>query len=176
MSKRMPKQKPGESEQSVGTPRDFLDAVEKRLGIDGFEWDLAASEDNTIVPIHYYYDPDTQTDVAVKNHFDETDNALVQEWSIYGWNWLNPPFGDINPWVKKAWEESRRGVHTAVLVPASVGSKWWAAWVDNKAYVTYLTGRLTFVGHTKPYPKDCALLLYAPFLAGGSCYWNWKQP
>lgn len=158
MSK-MPAQKPATSEQVVATPLDFLSKVKIRLKVDDFVMDLAASGDNT---------------VTYNGWYTEKENSLIQNWNYDGWCWLNPPYSDISPWTIKAWEESRKGAHIAMLVPASVGSNWWRQHVDNKAYITFLNGRITFVGHTKPYPKDLALLLYAPFLEGGSCIWRWK--
>jgi phage N-6-adenine-methyltransferase len=159
----MPEQKPGRSEQTVCTPPEFLDAVRRRLGIDEFDCDLAADETNTVVPEKFY---------------TEQDDALVQPWKFAwseGWNWCNPPYADIGPWVEKAQMEAYvHGTNTAMLVPASSGSNWWMHWVDGKAYVTFLNPRIKFVGHKTPYPKDLALLLYAPFLHGGSCVWRWK--
>lgn len=159
----MPQQKPGHSEQSVRTPKEFLDALKKRLFISEFEIDLAADKDNTVAPFYY----------------DEEKNSLIQPWLLEddqdGWSFCNPPYSDIAPWVKKAYEESANGAKIAVLIPSSTGSNWWAQWVNNKAYITYLNGRITFVGHSSPYPKDLAVLLYAPYLAGGSCVWRWKK-
>lgn len=82
---------------------------------------------------------------------------------------------NISPWAEKAWTEAQNGAHVAMLVPASTGSNWWRAHVDGKAYITFLNGRVTFVGHSSPYPKDLALLLYAPFLSGGSTVWRWRE-
>lgn len=158
MSKKMPPQKPGKSEQSVATPPEFIRAAKRRLGIDEFAIDLAADDNNRIT--HTYYGEDT--------------DSLKQSWLWDGWCWLNPPYTDIKPWVEKAWNESRYGAHIAVLVPAAVGSNWWRNHVEGKAYITYLNGRITFVGHTTSYPKDLALLLYAPFLEGGHTTWRWK--
>lgn len=156
----MPLQRPATSEQVVATPPLFLEALKVRLGIEDFAWDLAALADNTVAP-RGFYSPE--------------ENSLDQPWHLHaGWLWLNPPFSDITPWVQKAWDESRQGATIAVLVPASTGANWWSHHVLGKAYVTFLNGRLTFVGHTAPYPKDLALLLYAPFLEGGACWWRWK--
>ena len=181
--KKMPKQKPGQSEQVVCTPDNFLAAVKQRLGIQQFTWDLAATRKNSVCGPEWCY--------------TEQDNALVQPWNLlrnvitrepdgdHGdilrttterqWNWCNPPFSNLRAWVFKAWRESEDfGACTAMLVPASVGANWWKDYVEGKAYVTFLNGRLTFKGHDKPYPKDMALLLYAPYLQGGSCVWRWK--
>jgi hypothetical protein len=92
-----------------------------------------------------------------------------------GWNWLNPPFSDLRTWVQKALEESRQGAHTAMLVPAGVGANWWRDWVHTKARVLLLNGRITFVGHNQPYPKDCALLLYEPNVIPAYETWTWMD-
>jgi phage N-6-adenine-methyltransferase len=156
--RRMPRQKPGTSIQEVATPADFLSAVKRCLNISEFIMDLAADAHNTVAA----------------DYLTEQDNSLEQPWPKHGWCWLNPPFSKLEKWVEKAWIESREGAQIAMLVPASVGSNWWSYWVDNNAYITFLNGRITFVGHTAPYPKDLALLLWAPYLRGGSCIWRWK--
>jgi len=156
----MPKQKPGKSKQDYGTPPELLTAVRKRLHISEFIMDLAASADNTVAETYY----------------TEEDDALVQPWALWGgeWCWLNPPFGSIEPWVAKACNEAENGAHIAMLVPASVGSNWWSAYVEFYSYQLFLNPRLTFVGETTPYPKDCALLLYTPLALTGNECWRWK--
>lgn len=148
----------GRSKQDYGTPPEFLSKVYRRLGIHGFDWDLAASPENSVAPFL----------------FTEEDNSLIQDWDeCYGWLWLNPPFANIEPWVKKASECKESKI--ALLVPASVGANWWRDYVHNKAHVLFLNGRLTFVGETQPYPKDCALLIYTPYVKGGYEVWNWRE-
>lgn len=157
----MPPQKPGKSEQVVVTPDEFVEAVKFRLNITGFNYDLAADADNT----------------KATSYYSKEDDALKQSWTFHfnaGWSWLNPPYENIGPWVEKAWNESRKGAQVAMLIPASVGSNYWAKWVDGKAYVTFLNGRVRFVGHPTGFPKDLVLLLYTPYLMGGSCIWRWK--
>lgn len=154
----MPKQKPGRSRQDYGTPPELLYALKKRLHIHEFSIDLAASPENAVASQYY----------------TEADDALVQDWVFNGWAWLNPPFGDIEPWVAKAANEAEKGANIVMLVPASVGSNWWSAYVEHYSYQLFLNPRLTFVGETTPYPKDCALLLYTPLgLTGNEC-WRWK--
>lgn len=157
----MPAQKPGRSEQAVGTPPKFLAAVRQRLRIHDFAVDLAADHTNFVVEPYYTKEVD----------------SLTQPWHLHrGWCWLNPEFADIAPWAAKCWAESRLGAHIALLVPAATGAAWWVDSVLGKGYVTYLQGRITFVGHTIGYPKDLALVLYAPYLAGGGCSWRWAPP
>lgn len=157
----MPKQNPGRSKQDYGTPLEFLAAVKRRLCITDFSADLAASEGNAVAAIYY-----TVEDDSLKSS---------HKWDFGGWSWLNPPFSNIAPWVEKASKEAMQGANIAMLVPASVGSNWWRDWVEPYAYQSFLNGRLTFVGETTPYPKDCALLLYTPWGFTGHEVWNWGR-
>jgi phage N-6-adenine-methyltransferase len=163
MTKVMPIQKPGRSVQEVATPPELLNAVKDRLCIGDFSIDLAASEENKVCP----------------TYFSAGLNDALAEGCIWseesgGWAWCNPPYANIGPWVEKACNEAVRGAQIVMLVPASVGSNWWRDWVEPFAYQVFLNGRVTFVGHTAPYPKDLALLLYAPWFFHGYEIWNWN--
>ena len=156
---KMPAQKPGKSEQTVCTPPVFLQKLKYKLGITEFVIDLAADKSNTVAP-HFY---------------SEEDNALTQSWQIgEGWAFCNPPFANIRPWVEKANSEKSIHANIAMLLPASIGSNWWAEYVHDKARVLILKGRLTFVGHTTCYPKDLVVLLYSPRVFVRYEIWDWK--
>lgn len=162
-----PRQKPGRSKQDYRTPLEFVAAVMAYLEIRGFDVDLAADEHNALSA----------------EFFSATNSAFeAPTWKLgSGWNWLNPPYANIAPWVERAYVETAdRSARTAVLVPAGVGANWWRDWVHGKAFVLFLNGRLSFDG-IAPYPKDCALLLYSPERAGyidsGDWpydVWNWR--
>lgn len=162
--KKMPKQKPGKSEQDVGTPIRFLDAVRELLRIQQFSVDLAASSTNHVCEPYITKEQDS---------FQQAWHQLTGHNCGFGWGWLNPEYADIYPWVQKAWEESRLGAYVAVLVPAAVGAQWWHDYVRGKGYAIMLRSRIQFIGHTAGYPKDLALILYAPYLAGGETTWRW---
>lgn len=159
----MPKQKPHRSEQVVVTPFALITAVEKRFGRITF--DLAAGKANCRAR-------------STGKFYSEADDSLKQEWYLLKGNlWLNPPFGDIAPWAKKcaATGLSNHGVHVLFLIPASVGSNWWAEHVDKKADVYFLSPRVTFVGHSSSYPKDLALCRYHRSTKGLYECWRWKD-
>lgn len=142
------------SKQDWATPTAFIEAVEKRFG--KIAVDLAASAENA------------------KNfrYFDEDTNSLVQSWhQLEGNLWLNPPFSNIAPWAKKCAEEASLGATILFLTPASIGSNWFRDFVHRKALVLALNGRLTFIGATAPYPKDCVLAAYG--YSPGFEVWNW---
>lgn len=167
----MPKQKPGRSKQDYGTPWELIERTKELVGISEFDCDLAATLANRKCP-QFFGPPGYEVPSHYRGYLGA--DALANNWRQgTGWNWLNPPFARIGPWVEKAWWEwVRHDARTAVLVPAGVGANWWRDWVHRKAQVLLLNGRIIFEGETLPYVKDCALLLYGQ--APEYQVWNWK--
>lgn len=156
-----PEQRPGRSRQDYGTPRAFLDAVEIRFGRIVF--DLAATSQNKVVDDHF--GPGSGA----------VHDALVVAWPTHGGLlWLNPPFADLAPWAAKCAVEQSAGARIAMLVPAGVGTLWYASHVEPNAYVFALRPRLTFVGETAPYPKDLLLCYFTPERLRGFESWGWR--
>lgn len=132
-------------------------AVKQAFG--PIDFDLAADENNH----------------QAETYFDEADDSLTAPWPLEGNLWLNPPYSKIAPWAKRCADWYGTG-KIFLLVPASVGSEWYANHVENKAWsIRFLRPRLTFVGHKHPYPKDLMLAIYNPYSEErwvGS--WRWK--
>lgn len=159
-----PRHNKGRSKQDYATPDDFISAVVKRFG--PLAMDLAASPHNAVVEPYYTL----------------VDDSLVQPWinpNHSGFNWLNPEWADIRPWVEKAYKETLIEEYeskTLVLIPGSIGANWWKHWVHGKCIIHCLNGRLQFKGAPSIYPKDCALLEYRP---GCWCndyrIWTWPK-
>lgn len=147
----------GQSRQDFGTPDDFFLVVRKRFG--HIAWDLAASAENT----------------KAFEWFNEEVDSLKQPWADLerNWLWLNPPFSQIRPWAKKCYEESEKGAKILFLVPAAVGSNWFAEFVHRKAVVFFLSPRLCFDGKN-PYPKDIILIAYNKIIQPDYETWRWK--
>lgn len=159
----MPKQKPGKSKQDYGTPPEFIAAVEKCFG--KLVIDLAASADNVKAP--YYLTAE--------------DDFLKQEWVVgrglpdASLAWLNPPFENLAPWMAKCKADADKGARIIMLVPASVGSEWFAKYVWGHAAVIVVRPRITFEGCKDPYPKDCMLILWGDWEARPMFdTWRWK--
>ena len=156
-----PPQKPGRSKQDYGTPWEFIHAVERMLGINAFTMDLAASA----------------TNAKAQRYLTARNDALAHPWRAHvrrhDWCWLNPEFGVIAPWVEKCATEKPRGLRVATLLPAGVGTNWFAEHVEGQAHVLLLRPRLVFVGETAPYPKDLMLCLYDGPRVGCST-WDWR--
>ena len=142
------------TEQVFGTPTEFILAVQRKYGPISF--DLAASEEAHVHPQYY-----TEQD-------DSLDPQTIWPDTPPGcWNWLNPPFSKIAPWMERSKKDAGKGKQIMALVPASVGSKWFSYYVDGAARVKFLRPRSTFIGHTQSFPKDLMLCLFTPAYVTG---------
>ncbi len=155
MSK-MPKQKPGKSSGVVGTPWTLIRSIEDKYG--KISWDLAASKENAKAP----------------QFITEQENSLTVDWhKLEGLLYLNPPFAHIGVWAQKCFDESVKGAKIIMLVPASVGSEWYADFCFENCLTVAIRPRLTFEGHTNCYPKDLMLLMFG-FEEVGFELWKWN--
>lgn len=85
----------------------------ERACISRFDLDVAADAESHWAPRWY----------------DVKQDGLQQPWS--GRVWCNPPYSDIEPWVKKAWEEAKHCEVIAMLLPATrCEQPWWQAHVE----------------------------------------------
>lgn len=158
----MPAQRPGSSEQTVQTPRAFLDAVEREFG--PLTFDLAADPATAICPD--YYGPGSPS----------AQNSLLANWPRARLCWLNPPYGLIkgDGFARKARLEAAKGSQLIMLIPASVATNWFADEIHGHALVRPIRPRLTFVGHKDPYPKDLMICAYGPYWSPGFDPWAWR--
>jgi phage N-6-adenine-methyltransferase len=77
--------------------------------------------------------------------------------------WLNPPYGRQMPqWMRKAYEESLNGALVVALVPASTDTRWWHDWIEGKAEVRFVKGRIKFVGAQWTAPHPHAIVIWRP--------------
>lgn len=143
--------------QGWRTPPEFLSAVRERFGEIVF--DLAATPGHEVAPA--YYSPE--------------QNSLNQDWiNLPGpVVFLNPPFANIRPWARKLSECRELRRWTLMLVPASMGSLWWATYVLHQCYAFGIP-RIKFVGAESLYPKDLALIC-AGYGVSGASYWDWRK-
>lgn len=161
----MPQQKPGKSKQDYGTPWELIRAVEGRWGKIGL--DLAAHDDGRNAKAPLWFGP---SDDFLKQDFTSglglPDDLLC---------WCNPPFEDVGKWAAKWRADAEKGARIIALVPASIGSEWFAEHVFDRAAVIALRPRITFEGCKDPYPKDCMLLVYGLETSGSYFQtWRWK--
>lgn len=149
----------GESKQDYATPPELRRAVESRFG-----------------PIAYDLAADSKNAVAVRYITEEEDSFTVDWHNLSPGNllWLNPPFAKIAPWAKKCATEAESGAKIALLVPAAVGSNWFAEHVFGQSLVLLIRPRVKFVGAKDVYPKDLILAVYGCGLTGVDT-WRWDR-
>lgn len=64
--------------------------------------------------------------------FTPRENGLEQDWSDIGNAFVNPPYGkEIHEWVKKSYEESKKGITVALLIPARTDTRYWHNYCFN---------------------------------------------
>lgn len=100
-------------------------------------------------------------------------NTLETPWadhlSIPGYVWLNPPYSDIIPFVKKAAAESANQIGTVMLVPADTSVGWFKEAIQTASEVRFITaGRLAFINPVTGKPvsgnnKGSMLIIWRPY-------------
>ena len=77
-------------------------------------------------------------------YFTKQQNGLNQDWTgkrVF----CNPPYGrQISQWVKKAYEENKKGSFIVMLLPARTDTKWFHNYIYNIHEIIFLKGRLKF--------------------------------
>ena len=80
-------------------------------------------------------------------YIDKDHNGLINEWSLPKGEscWMNPPYGnEIGKWVRKAYEEAKKGVTTVALLPARTDTAWFQNYILDKQEIRFLKGRIKF--------------------------------
>lgn len=100
-------------------------------------------------------------------------NTLETPWADYlnvpGYVWLNPPYSDITPFVKKAATESANQIGTVMLVPADTSVGWFKEAIQTASEVRLITaGRLAFINPVTGKPvsgnnKGSMLIIWRPY-------------
>lgn len=100
-------------------------------------------------------------------------NTLETYWADYlnvpGYVWLNPPYSDITPFVKKAASESANQIGTVMLVPADTSVGWFKEAIQTASEVRFITaGRLAFINPVTGKPvsgnnKGSMLIIWRPY-------------
>nr|WP_081330955.1 phage N-6-adenine-methyltransferase [Enterobacter kobei] len=100
-------------------------------------------------------------------------NTLETPWADYmsipGYVWLNPPYSDITPFVKKAAAESNNQIGTVMLVPADTSVGWFKEAIQTASEVRFITaGRLAFINPVTGKPvsgnsKGSILIIWRPY-------------
>lgn len=130
--------------------------------------------------VHYSAYRVTSTGGKCYDGSTEALDGLKQPWS--GVVFMNPPYGrGIGEWLEKAVFEItlgsqsrmmseitpggwalRRGGPTRIvaLLPAKTDTRWWHRYIQGRAHVEFLRGRLTFHGQPGAAPFPSAVVVW----------------
>ena len=128
------------NKQDWGTPTDFFSRVNSLWNLNK---DVCASDHNHKLP----------------DYWTEQQNALERDWTPFRC-WMNPPYKDIEIWLKKANDESLKGCLVVALIPYRPDTKWWSNYVRGKGHLIEVIGRLKFEGADASAPFPSALVVY----------------
>jgi len=118
--------------------------------------------DEIFIPLHkeFKFNLDvcaTAKNKKVKNYLSRKVDALSKEWK--GTCWMNPPFGQQGKWVKKAYQESKKGNTIVCLLPARTNTCWWHDYA-MKGEVRFIKGRPKFKGAKHGLPQPLAIVIF----------------
>lgn len=97
-----------------------------------------------------------------KNYFTKEDNGLLQDWggeTVF----CNPPYGrEIGKWVQKCFTEvyCKNCVCAVMLVPARTDTQWFHKYINHKAEVRFIKGRLKFGDSQNSAPFPSMVVIY----------------
>lgn len=73
----------------------------------------------------------------------------------------NPPYSDIKNWIKKGYEEAKKGKMVVFLIPSRTDTKWWHDYVMKAKEIRFIKGRLKF-GDSKNYaPFPSCIVIFS---------------
>lgn len=100
-------------------------------------------------------------------HFDDDPCPIAGELLHDGlsrkWGsvvYMNPPYSDPEPWVRKAYEESLTGSTVVGLLRGDTSTNWFHKWVLPYAELRFIRGRVCFNG--KPAPFSSIIAIWKP--------------
>ncbi len=145
---------PAEQRDLWATPPAIFEALNAEFW---FQLDAAASATNKLC----------------RKFISAEQDTLVTPWSDSvesgGYAWMNPPYSDIGPFVRKAAAESKNMIGTAMLLPADTSVGWFREAIETASEVRFITGgRLAFINPLSGKPvsgnnKGSMLIIWRPF-------------
>ena len=79
-------------------------------------------------------------------------DGLSIEWGSS--TFCNPPYSKVALWIKKAYNESKKGKKVVMLINAITDTKAFHEYIYNKAEIRFIKGRISFIDPTNPTKKQ----------------------
>lgn len=137
----------------AGTPKRLFDYIMKYIGVTPV-LDVCASSRNK----------------KCDRYISRKEDGLITPWDTQeqGVCWLNPPYSDVTPWLRKALAETYRGTTTVALVNMDMSTQWWVKYALRASEIYFVVGaRVNFdppPGITYTTGKYCScFLVFRPY-------------
>lgn len=113
-----------------GTPPELFKQLDNEFH---FDCDAACTAENRLVDIFY----------------DKAGDALNPKADWNSTAYLNPPYsqGNIERFMKKAYEQSQKRTTVVCLVPVAADTRWWHDYVMHAHEIRFIKGRVKFIGY-----------------------------
>jgi hypothetical protein len=83
-------------------------------------------------------------------------------YSVRKSNYVNPPYNDLEPWIKKAIAERELGNTSVMLLPVRTSTRYFHNLIlPNYTELRFLNGKLKFKGYKKGAPFDNYLVIFS---------------
>lgn len=94
-------------------------------------------------------------------YFTQEEDGLTKHWD--GVVFMNPPYGDqLSKWMRKAFEESRRGATVVCVVPSRTDAVWWHTFAMRASEIRFVKGRLSFGDSAGVAPFATSVVIFRP--------------
>ena len=85
-------------------------------------------------------------------------DGLNIEWG--NCNFVNPPYNKISEWVKKSFEEWKKGKTVVLLIPSRTDTRWWHDYIMKATEIRFIKGRLKFNDNKGSAPFPSAIVVF----------------
>ena len=92
--------------------------------------------------------------------FTPTENGLLRDWGrevVF----MNPPYSEIDKWMRKAYGSALEGATVVCLIPARTDTSWWHE-CAMKGEIRFIRGRLKFGDAENSAPFPSAVIVFRP--------------
>ncbi len=91
----------------------------------------------------------TKENTKCEHFITEKQDSLLFEWKQTFF--MNPPYSQIQKFMRKAYYQSKKNkVEGLILAYSKTDTKWWHSFVENKAEVHFIKGRIKFWKNGQP--------------------------
>lgn len=106
------------------TPSEIVAWMESEYG--DYDIDAAASKENAVC----------------EKFYSKETNCLKRWWGSNKHIWLNPPYSNITPFVKKAIEQMEHNNQIDILLPCDTSTGWFYEAQQRAAEIIWITGEV----------------------------------